>query len=79
MNDLSKSEIFPFGQENTEYAQYFAGKSYLNMLSAQGVVIGDATFEPGCRNNHRHPVCTVRHPGNLDEFRRDRRRDRDVL
>ena len=55
MTDLSKSAIFPLGQENTEYAQYFVGKSYLNMLSTRGVVIGNVTFEPGCRNNwHIH-------------------------
>lgn len=55
MNDLSKSAVFPLGQENTGYAQYFIGKSYLNMLSTQGVVIGNVTFEPGCRNNwHIH-------------------------
>ncbi|MDO5595013.1 MAG: hypothetical protein Q4G01_09440 [Eubacteriales bacterium] len=55
MSDLSYSTIFPLGQENTEYAQYFVGKSYLNMLSTQGVVIGNVTFEPGCRNNwHIH-------------------------
>ena len=55
MSDLSKSAIFPLGQENTGFAQYFIGKSYLNMLSTQGVVIGNVTFEPGCRNNwHIH-------------------------
>lgn len=55
MTDLSKSAIFPLGEENTGYAQYFVGTSYLNMLSAQGVVIGNVTFEPGCRNNwHIH-------------------------
>ena len=55
MSDLSNSAVFPLGQENTGYAQYFVGKSYLNMLSTQGVVIGNVTFEPGCRNNwHIH-------------------------
>ncbi len=58
MNDLSKSAIFPLGQENTGYAQYFVGKSYLNMLSTQGVAIGNVTFEPGCRNNwHIHKAA----------------------
>ena len=47
--------IFPKGGENTAYAQYFMGKSYLNMLSTEGVVIGNVTFEAGCRNNwHIH-------------------------
>lgn len=47
--------IFPVGEENLAYAQYFIGKSYLNMLSLKQVVIGNVTFEPGCRNNwHIH-------------------------
>ncbi len=55
MSDLSNSAVFPLGQENTGYAQYFVGKSYLNMLSTQGMDIGNVTFEPGCRNNwHIH-------------------------
>ena len=48
-------ELFPRGGANTAYAQYFVGNSYLNMLSTEGVVIGNVTFEPGCRNNwHVH-------------------------
>ena len=55
MSNLSNSAVFPLGQENTGYAQYFVGKSYLNMLSTQGMDIGNVTFEPGCRNNwHIH-------------------------
>ena len=55
MDDLSNSVIFPVGQENTAFAQYFTGTSYLNMLTTQGVAIGNVTFEPGCRNNwHIH-------------------------
>ncbi|WP_373101117.1 MULTISPECIES: carboxymuconolactone decarboxylase family protein [Pasteurellaceae] len=46
---------FPTGEENTAYAQYFVGKSYLNMLSTDQVPIGNVTFEPGTRNNwHIH-------------------------
>lgn len=46
---------FPRGDANTAYARYFVGNSYLNMLSTEGVVIGNVTFEPGCRNNwHVH-------------------------
>lgn len=49
------NEIFPRGGENTAFAQYFVGKSYLNMLSTEQVGIGNVTFEPGCRNNwHIH-------------------------
>lgn len=53
MNDIK--DLFPRGGENTAYAKYFIGQSYLNMLSTDGVVIGNVTFEPGCRNNwHIH-------------------------
>ena len=52
---LSNSVIFARGEENTDFAQYFVGRSYLNILSLQGLVIGNVTFEPGCRNNwHIH-------------------------
>ncbi len=55
MNDLSNSVIFARGPENSAYAQYFVGQSYLNMVSLEQVVIGNVTFEPGCRNNwHIH-------------------------
>ena len=47
--------LFPRGEENTAYSKYFVGQSYLNMLSVEQVVIGNVTFEPGCRNNwHIH-------------------------
>lgn len=47
--------IFPMGEKNEAYAKYFVGQSYLNMLSTERVVIGNVTFEPGCRNNwHIH-------------------------
>lgn len=41
---------FARGKANTAYAQYFTGQSYLNMLTTEGVPIGNVTFEPGCRN-----------------------------
>ncbi len=48
-------DIFPRGAENSAFAQYFVGQSYLNMLSVEQVAIGNVTFEPGCRNNwHIH-------------------------
>ncbi len=47
--------VFKTGDENSAYAQYFIGQSYLNMLSTQQVAIGNVTFEPKCRNNwHIH-------------------------
>ena len=47
--------VFPVGNSNDMFAEYFIGQSYLNMLSTEQVVIGNVTFEPGCRNNwHIH-------------------------
>lgn len=47
--------VFPMGEKNEAFAQYFVGQSYLNMLSTERVAIGNVTFEPGCRNNwHIH-------------------------
>ncbi|WP_201289300.1 carboxymuconolactone decarboxylase family protein [Pelistega ratti] len=54
---LPKQEMsqFPMGDDNTAYAKYFVGKSYLNMLSTDQIPIGNVTFEPGTRNNwHIH-------------------------
>ena len=54
MNQLFSS-VFPTGEKNTAFGNYFVGQSYLNMLSTSGVAIGTVTFEPGCRNNwHIH-------------------------
>ncbi len=47
--------VFPMGEKNEAFAQYFVGQSYLNMLSTERVTIGNVTFAPGCRNNwHIH-------------------------
>ena len=47
--------VFPMGEKNEAFAQYFVGQSYLYMLSTERVTIGNVTFEPGCRNNwHIH-------------------------
>ncbi|MCC8166823.1 MAG: carboxymuconolactone decarboxylase family protein [Planctomycetes bacterium] len=54
-SEIADGVIFPRGDENTTYAQYFIGTSYLTMLTTSGVPIGNVTFEPGCRNNwHIH-------------------------
>ncbi len=54
-SEIADGVIFPRGNENSEYAQYFVGTSYLNMLTTTDVPIGNVTFEPGCRNNwHIH-------------------------
>lgn len=49
------TSMFPMGDKNEAFAKYFIGQSYLNMLSTEQVMIGNVTFEPGCRNNwHIH-------------------------
>ncbi|MCR2032467.1 cupin domain-containing protein [Anaerofustis stercorihominis] len=57
MNEIKQldNEIFERGNKNDAFKDYFVGQSYLNMLSTEGVSIGNVTFEPGCRNNwHIH-------------------------
>lgn len=53
--EVKEMSAFPVGNTNDAFAQYFVGQSYLNMLSLDQVVVGNVTFEPGCRNNwHIH-------------------------
>ena len=55
MSEFNGTTMFERGAENTAFAQYFTGQSYLNMLTTEGVAIGNVTFAPGCRNNwHVH-------------------------
>ncbi len=55
MSNENHDTIFPIGEKNEQFAQYFIGQSYLNMLSTSGVTVGNVTFEPACRNNwHIH-------------------------
>lgn len=55
MSDTVNTDVFGRGEENTAYAKYFVGQSYLNILSSEGVFIANVTFEPKCRNNwHIH-------------------------
>ncbi len=54
---FEKENIFGIGQENSAFAEFFIGKSYLNPLTPAGVspFMANVTFEPGCRNNwHIH-------------------------
>lgn len=44
--DLGGGAVFPIGEENRAYAQYFTGECYLNMLTTTGVGIGVVTFAP---------------------------------
>lgn len=57
-SEVPKISEFPVGAENTAYAQYFSGKSWLaplTQLSELNVPISNVTFEPTCRNNwHKH-------------------------
>lgn len=56
---MQAGSIFPLGEKNDAYGKYFTGQSYLKMLSMEQVVVGNVTFEPGCRNWwHIHHAAT---------------------
>ena len=58
---FERENHFGLGKENTAYARYFAGMSYLNGLTspACGLAMSNVTFEPGCRNHwHIHHAKT---------------------
>ena len=47
--------VWPKGELNSAYAQYFTGNSYLAPLDAENGGPVNVTFEPRCRNNwHIH-------------------------
>lgn len=51
----AQNVLFGFGNENTAFAKYFIGKSYLQPLAKEGISASNVTFEPKCRNNwHIH-------------------------
>ena len=56
--EFDRQNVFGLGQENSAFAQYFIGNSYLNPLTDPkecAVFLANVTFEPGCRNNwHIH-------------------------
>lgn len=55
LEKYSKTIMFPIGVENSAYAKYFIGKSYIAPLSTTQVKMFNVTFEPKCRNNwHIH-------------------------
>lgn len=58
MSEIKKGGDFGLGEENTAFAKYFIGKSYLNPLTdpnKTNLFIANVTFEPACRNNwHIH-------------------------
>lgn len=56
---FQREMVFPIGEPNTAYAQYFIGQSYLAPISTEQISIHNVTFEPGCRNNwHIHHATT---------------------
>lgn len=60
MNEIQKqkhqiSMVFPIGEPNDDFAEYFIGQSYLAPVSNEQIKIYNVTFEPRCRNNwHIH-------------------------
>lgn len=53
--EFQRQIIFPIGEPNSGFAQYFTGNSYLAPISSEQVTIFNVTFEPRCRNNwHNH-------------------------
>ena len=47
--------MFPIGNPNDAYKQYFIGQSYISPVSTSQVKMFNVTFEPKCRNNwHIH-------------------------
>lgn len=53
--EFQKEMIFPIGNPNDAFAQYFTGQSYLAPISDSQIQFFNVTFEPGCRNNwHIH-------------------------
>lgn len=55
MTENDFDQIFPLGEKNDAYAQYFIGQSYLAPLAGGSAPVSNVTFEPGCRNNwHIH-------------------------
>ena len=58
---FEQENVFGRGAENTAYAQYFSGASFLNPLTdpKKTVFLANVTFEPGCRNNwHIHHAAS---------------------
>lgn len=43
---LGQGAVFPAGEENTAFSQYFKGQSYLKMLTTAGVGIEMSPLSP---------------------------------
>lgn len=51
----AQSLMFPVGEPNSAYAQYFTGRSWLASISNEQVSMANVTFEPDCINHwHIH-------------------------
>ena len=48
--EFAKASAFPLGEPNDAFAKYFTGKSYLSMLTQDGLGTAHVSFAPGCRN-----------------------------
>ena len=54
-DEYQKTIMFPIGNPNDAYKQYFIGQSYISPVSTSQVKMYNVTFEPNCRNNwHIH-------------------------
>ena len=59
LNQYQKTIIFPIGDKNDAYKQYFIGQSYIYPISSNQVKMYNVTFEPKCRNNwHIHKASS---------------------
>lgn len=60
-DEFDRQNVFGKGADNTNFAKYFIGNSYLNLLTMPGeypMLLANVTFEPGCRNNwHIHKAA----------------------
>ena len=56
MRAHAKEMVFPIGEPNDGFAQYFSGRSFLAPISTSQVGIFNVTFEPGC-SKLAYPSC----------------------
>ena len=59
---MNNPSVFPIGEPNNAYAQYFDGQSYLAPLASDSTVqVSNVTFEPGCTNHWHihHKSCQI--------------------
>lgn len=49
-HDLGEGAVFPIGEENKKFAEYFTGECYLKMLTTERVPVANVTFARGTIN-----------------------------